>query len=479
MHWNGNPAWFAVPLDANIWDVFGKGCFIVHEGTRQALALDDEGRPTTPLQEGAAYALYCKNSSKLLREASSLKGMAANLRHEVTRTRTRVARMEAVVREQTSAALQILEAVATAAQEGADTAEGLRRAMAELRVMQRRIVEPDGGAEWDDGPRLDADQELAPATNLRPAPRPAPGPKLVTGRVVPETGRPKGGVGRGKPDCPHRWGRLTSGAADGRLVLEPIGEIRSCFAEKNGTPRQGAVCPSSRASLTLKLPDHLNAQHALDGLAGFSHVWLLWHFHSNGNNTVHSKVRPPRLDGERVGVFATRSPHRPNPIGLSAVGLERVEGDTLHLTGVDLIDGTPVFDVKPYVPLADRIEADALRVPPWLRPETAPVHDLVVHVAPTARAQIDALTPSLAFFHTSDEVLDAITQVLRADPRSVYWRQARQECDYGFSIDQLNVLCRFSGGEVTVTHAQHLALCDRAHLVEEARRKGAGAPEGD
>ena len=87
-----------------------------------------------------------------------------------------------------------------------------------------------------------------------------------------------------------------------------------------------------------------------DGLAGFSHVWVIFLFHKNKNAAVKPKVAPPKLDGARVGVFSTRAPYRPNPIGLSLARLDRVDGDTLYFSGLDLIDGTPVLDVKPHIP---------------------------------------------------------------------------------------------------------------------------------
>lgn len=135
--------------------------------------------------------------------------------------------------------------------------------------------------------------------------------------------------------------------------FEPIGVVQSCFAEKFGTPKQGRISPNSRA--VIKLSEHLDAPAMLDGLQAFSHIWLLWVFHANSNRASLKKVRPPRLAGEKAGVFASRSPHRPNPIGLSAVRLDKIEGSILHISGVDLISGTPVLDIKPYIPEWDSL----------------------------------------------------------------------------------------------------------------------------
>ncbi|XP_022100829.1 tRNA (adenine(37)-N6)-methyltransferase-like isoform X2 [Acanthaster planci] len=139
-----------------------------------------------------------------------------------------------------------------------------------------------------------------------------------------------------------------------KLSGSPIGFIQSCFKSKNGTPRQPSVCAFSRAKLRVLKEVFPNPEHSIQGLAEFSHVWILFIFHKNGDRKfTKAKVKPPRLDGDKVGVFATRSPHRPNPIGLTLAKLDRIEGNTLHLSGVDIIDGTPVLDIKPYVPSYD------------------------------------------------------------------------------------------------------------------------------
>ena len=140
--------------------------------------------------------------------------------------------------------------------------------------------------------------------------------------------------------------------------FEPVGVIHSCFKEKFGIPRQPGLAPDARAVLEL-LPPY-NRAEAVRGLEGFSHVWLSFIFHACLGEPWKPTVRPPRLGGNRrLGVFATRSTHRPNPIGLSAVELEKIEAAPgrvlLHLKGVDLLDGTPVLDIKPYLPYSDNI----------------------------------------------------------------------------------------------------------------------------
>ena len=136
------------------------------------------------------------------------------------------------------------------------------------------------------------------------------------------------------------------------LTLRPIGRIRTEFPEKFGIPRQSGLVEELRAV------DPAAAER-LHPAEGFSHIWLIWQFSQAVREDWSPTVRPPRLGGnQRVGVFATRSPFRPNPIGLSCVKLEKVDytapgGPVLLVRGADLLDGTPIFDVKPYVPLAD------------------------------------------------------------------------------------------------------------------------------
>lgn len=129
--------------------------------------------------------------------------------------------------------------------------------------------------------------------------------------------------------------------------LQEIGTIQSCYPDKFGTPRQPGLVPTSLATLTINR--EWQPEQALQGLEGFSHIWIIFQFHKNTNLRYHAKVHPPRMNGESIGVFATRSPHRPNPLGLSLVKIEKIEGDTLYLSGVDLVDGTPVYDIKPYI----------------------------------------------------------------------------------------------------------------------------------
>ncbi len=141
--------------------------------------------------------------------------------------------------------------------------------------------------------------------------------------------------------------------------MRPVAHIESPCREKFGIPRQSGLAPALVSRLVFE-PEYRRAE-AVRGLEGFSHIWLIWRFHLNDGRAWSPTVRPPRLGGNaRMGVFATRSPFRPNPLGLSAVALKRVEpdapeGPVLLLEGADLADGTPIYDIKPYLPYADAV----------------------------------------------------------------------------------------------------------------------------
>lgn len=141
------------------------------------------------------------------------------------------------------------------------------------------------------------------------------------------------------------------------MEMKIIARIRTPFKTKFGIPRQSGVAAEVKGEIVFE-PDYREPE-AVRGLEGFSHIWLIWCFTEAVSDKWSPTVRPPRLGGNvRMGVFATRSPFRPNPIGLSSVKLERVEytadrGPVLHVRGADLMDGTPIFDIKPYVAYAD------------------------------------------------------------------------------------------------------------------------------
>ncbi|MDP3979002.1 MAG: tRNA (N6-threonylcarbamoyladenosine(37)-N6)-methyltransferase TrmO [Pseudomonas sp.] len=190
--------------------------------------------------------------------------------------------------------------------------------------------------------------------------------------------------------------------------VSPIGFVRSCFKEKFAIPRQPQLAPAARGVLELLAP--FDTGEAVQGLEQVSHVWLLFLFHQALEERPRLKVRPPRLGGNKsVGVFASRATHRPNGIGQSVVTLDKVEPGRLWLSGIDLLDGTPVLDIKPYVPYADSVQGACNRIA-----EAAPPLIAV-------RWLDEALGQARRHGLRLDEPLvELIEQCLAQDPRPAY-----------------------------------------------------------
>lgn len=202
-------------------------------------------------------------------------------------------------------------------------------------------------------------------------------------------------------------------------------------------PRQPGIATAAAATLEL-LPPY-DRDETLEGLDGFSHVWIVFVFHATADQGWHPTVRPPRLGGNaRVGVFASRSTFRPNPIGVSVVelaGFGREDGKlVLHLRGADLIDGTPVLDIKPYVPYADSI-ANARGG----FASSAPQNQLTVQFTVDAEQQIEARSA------THPQLRELIAQVLSADPRPAYRDDASAERIYGMRLYDFDLRWRVEG----------------------------------
>lgn len=204
------------------------------------------------------------------------------------------------------------------------------------------------------------------------------------------------------------------------LELKQIAVIHTDFPEKFGIPRQSGLIEELRSTLVF-MPEY-RVPEALRGIEQYSHLWLLWEFSKAVRNGWSPTVRPPRLGGNtRMGVFATRSPFRPNPVGLSCVKLERVElnttdGPVLHLSGADLMDGTPIFDIKPYLPYVD------------CKPEASNGFALARQEGVLS---IDIPEEIAAGF--PEEKLPALKAVLAQDPRPQYISDPEREYTMSFA----------------------------------------------
>lgn len=244
-------------------------------------------------------------------------------------------------------------------------------------------------------------------------------------------------------DCRDSHDRAPVGKPDGTMEIRPIARIRTDFPEKFGIPRQSGRVPELEAEIIFA--STYRDPNALRGLEGFSHLWLLWQFSEvpQEPGEWHPMVRPPRLGGNRpMGVFATRSPFRPNPIGLSSVRLCRIEYDrpdapVLVVAGADLMDGTPIYDIKPYLPYTDSHPeatggfADAVRE-----------HRLRVHCPPELLEILPANKHA------------ALLAVLADDPRPSY--QHDPDRLYGIYFAGTNVAFSVDGEDLWVTDIQPL-----------------------
>ena len=236
--------------------------------------------------------------------------------------------------------------------------------------------------------------------------------------------------------------------------MQAIGYMRSPLA-KNGSPRQGNL-GSVRGVVHISSGTGNNEEHALEGLEAFSHVWLVFVFHKNrGGNVLRNKIRPPKIEGKK-GLFATRTPHRPNPIGLTLAKIDRIEGTKLCVSDIDLIDGTPILDIKPYIDTFD--SAPNSHVPGWLPPpEKPPLFDL--QWSNHALTQL-AETP-LNFYRQNelDMFQKTVAELLALNPRSKYWAHTYGDYYY-IKFDRIVIHMTFQGGDLS-------AVVDRIEVEDD------------
>ena len=222
------------------------------------------------------------------------------------------------------------------------------------------------------------------------------------------------------------------------MNIQHIATNQTQFPEKFGIPRQSGLAANLQARIVFE-PMYRNPD-ALRGLEGFSHIWLIWEFSANSHieGKWQPTVRPPRLGGNgHMGVFATRSPFRPNPLGLSCVEVERIEFEgkdapVIHVKGADLMDGTPIYDIKPYIKYADS------------RP-----HAVCGYVDSLSERSLKVVLPSEISASVKDKtMLPALVEVLSLDPRPSYHDDPSRI--YGLSFGGYNVRFKVEDGVLTV-----------------------------
>ena len=226
-------------------------------------------------------------------------------------------------------------------------------------------------------------------------------------------------------------------------TIEPIAKIRSDFPSKFGIPRQSGLVQQLRATIIFE-KEYRNAD-ALRGIEDFTHLWLIWQFSENIRQNWSPTVRPPRLGGNtRIGVFATRSPFRPNHLGLSCVELLGVEhtqeyGTVIHVAGADLMDGTPIFDIKPYIPYSD------------CKPNATGGF-----TATTERKTLDVDFPAALLKMLPADKQAAAIGVLAQDPRPSY--QVDADRIYGLPFAGYDIKFRVEHQQLTVIDIEELPL---------------------
>ena len=223
------------------------------------------------------------------------------------------------------------------------------------------------------------------------------------------------------------------------MQIEPIAYFHSPLTSKFGIPRQGGLAHALKGTIVFETA--YRQPDVVRGLEAFSHLWLIWEFSANRHAAAGITVRPPRLGGnDRVGVFASRSPFRPNPLGLTCAKIDRIElhrqrGPIIHVSGADLMDGTPIFDVKPYVRYADcypDAKSGFVDSTQW--------EPLEVDIPPIVASKFSA------------EELDALREVLSLDPRPQYHNDAQRV--YGMPFAGYDVHFQVSAGKVLVIDAK-------------------------
>lgn len=220
------------------------------------------------------------------------------------------------------------------------------------------------------------------------------------------------------------------------LTLKIIARIRNDYTEKFGIPRQSGLVNSIKSKIIFE-PEY-RVREAFRGLEGYSHLWIIWQFSENGREEWSPTVRPPKLGGnKRMGVFATRSPFRPNPIGMSAVRLEEIDlhcpdAPVLTVSGADLMNNTPILDIKPYLPYSDAYPEASAGFALQIKEG-----NLKVEISEDLQRQIPP------------EKLQALTEILSQDPRPAYKEDSDRE--YTMAFGKLQVSFKVERGTAIVT----------------------------
>ncbi|XP_059615393.1 tRNA (adenine(37)-N6)-methyltransferase-like [Phlebotomus argentipes] len=262
------------------------------------------------------------------------------------------------------------------------------------------------------------------------------------------------------------------------IKFSPIGTIKTPFPEKRGVPRQASISTQIEGVIDLTFDTFNNPEHSLEGLEDFSHIWVIYYFHKNPCH-AKAKVAPPRLEGNRIGVFSSRSPHRPCPLGLSLVEVTKIEGSRIFFRGIDMVDGSPVFDIKPYVPQYDTPSKEISHPEyfdlEFINAREAPDGQETTcdSLASTSQAVSNkpmvrvpnwvsnANTLSVSFSDKAIEQMtelnvksESVRQLIASDPRSAYLRTKHKSQIFSFQFSEATITAKFDDAHNSVTVVQ-------------------------
>ncbi|XP_055701165.1 tRNA (adenine(37)-N6)-methyltransferase-like [Phlebotomus papatasi] len=262
------------------------------------------------------------------------------------------------------------------------------------------------------------------------------------------------------------------------IKFSPIGTIKTPFPEKRGVPRQASISTQIEGIIDLNYDTFNNPEHSLEGLEDFSHIWVIYYFHKNQCH-AKAKITPPRLDG-RIGVFSSRSPHRPCPLGLSLVEIIKIEGSKIYFKGIDMVDGSPVFDIKPYVPQYDTpskeishpeyfdLEFINAREAPDGQETTSDCVMASTSQAFSSKPMVrvpnwvsNANTLAVIFSSKAIEQMtelkiefESVKQLIENDPRSAYLRTKHKSQIFSFQFSEATITAKFDDSNNSVTVVQ-------------------------
>ena len=238
------------------------------------------------------------------------------------------------------------------------------------------------------------------------------------------------------------------------FTFNSIGTLISCFPEKFSSPRQGNLLELTRGKIILKKNIDM---HSFDGIENFTYIWIIYVFHLN-QNFLSSKVTPPKFPGDKdnkkLGIFATRTPHRYNPIGLTLCKFNKIEGREIYISCVDMITGTPILDIKPYHHLESvNVFDNGIKYANWIYNSCLSKKCDVI-IKEKAVKNIENILgdndKKLMFYDNKEDLLALIKGVLEIDPHSKYTHKQEGDLLYGFHVDKLNVIYRYNAQNMKV-----------------------------